>query len=185
MGCNPTINKTPTSLAVFAKRKPAFKIRIDSLRAKGAFPLTPTLKKTAKKQKSVRFGGENSVLFRHATDGELRQSWYQSKDYEDFQKDTKNTINALKEAHGNIIFLDANEHCIRGLEAHISSDILRLRQMRIRSTVQMVLDQQKARRLHNVSDPNMISAVSMIFSRQSRNMALSMGALDNSSRWLL
>jgi hypothetical protein len=177
MGCNTAgLNKAAEAL-VFAKRKPTFKIRIDSLRAKGA----QTDTSTSPKKKSVRIAeNRNTVLFRHVLDSELKQTWYESKDYDKFQKDSKGTLNALKQAQGNLAHLDADKHCIRGLEAHVSSSILQLRKMRIYSTVKVVLDQQRVQRHQGISDPNMLSAVSMMFSSRSRQHALSMGSLDNS-----
>lgn len=178
MGCNPTSNKTPESI-IFAKRKSAFKIRIDSLRGRGVVPVR---KSKAASKKRVRFG-DRQVLFRHVPEEELQQSWYQSNEYDAFKSESKITLAALKQAHGNVTQLDASKHCLRGLEAHVSLSILKLRQMMIRSTVQIVLDQQKVQRSHGVSDPNMIGAVSMMFSKQARQRALSFGALDTSFLW--
>ena len=167
-------NKSANGI-VFAKRKPAFKVRIDSLRNR-PLPNKPP-------RKSVRFAdNRNTVLFRHVMDSELKQTWYESKDYSDFKKDSRGTINALQQAHGQLCHLDPQQHCIRGLEAHVNDSILMLRQTRIRTNVQVVLDQQRSQKFHGIKDTNMLGAVSMMFSKQSRQVALSMGALDSTMR---
>ena len=171
-------NKSASSM-VFAKRKPAFKVRIDGLRSRGV-PAPPAGNKT---RKAVRFAeNRNTVLFRHVIESELKQSWYQPNDYGGFKKESKSTVEALRQAQGQLCQLDPQRYCIRGLEAHVNNQILQLRQTRIRSTVQVVLDQQRSQRMHGMKDENMIGAVSMMFSRQSRQHALSMGALDQSLR---
>jgi hypothetical protein len=177
-------NKSASSL-VFAKRKPAFKIRIDSFRTRGLPTALPANNNSisSKSRKAVRIAeNRNTVLFRHVLESELEQTWYQPKDYQDFKQDNRTTLNALHQVQGQLCQLDPQQHCIRGLEAHVNDQILRLRQTRIRSNVQVVLDQQRSQQLHGMKDETMISAVSMMFSKQSRQHALSMGALDQSLR---
>ena len=189
-GLNNSYSKSTAESIVFAKRKPTFKIRIDSLKQRASSPATtnrPTSQQQKQKQKRIKrvriAEHRNTVLFRHVPESELKQScWYQSKDYADFKQQSRQTLDALQQADGNLSLLNANEHCIRGLEAHVSRDVLQLRQMRIRSTVQVVLDQQQVQRLHGIKDPLLLGAVSMMFSKQSRQTALSMGALDNALR---
>lgn len=169
--------------SVFAKRKPAFKVRIDSMRQWASSPTTTTTRPNKKTKKTVQFAeNRNTVLFRHVMDSELQQAWYQSKDYCDFQKESRATLDALRRARGHLTVLDAKEHCIRGLEAHVSDDVLQLRKTRIRSAVQVVLDQQNMQRIHGVKDTVMLASVSTMFSHQSRRQALSMGALDDALR---
>jgi len=171
-----TGNKRNESL-VFTKRKPAFKVRIDSLRARSSALAIP------KPQKAVRIAEHrNTVLFRHVLESELEKSWYRSKDYSDFESANRTTLDAFNRAQGQLTMLDNEEYCIRGLEAHVSDAIRKLRQSRIISNKQVVLDQQKVQRFHGVQDPLMLASVSQIFSKQSRQQALSMGALDEVMR---
>ena len=178
---NQNIGKGSGSSLVFAKRKPTFKIRIDSLRIRG-LPIPASTSKPITK-KSVRIAeNRNTVLYRHVHESELNQTWYQSKDYLEFQKDSTGTLAAFHMAQGQLFQLDPQGHCIRGLEARISAGVLELRKTRIRTNVQVVLDQQRVQKFHGINDPDMIATVSRLFSKQSRQNALSMGALDNALR---
>jgi hypothetical protein len=181
---NQSNNKGSGSSLVFAKRKPAFKIRIDGLCNRG-LPIPGSVASNAMSctKKSVRIAeNHNTVLFRHVLDSELKQAWYQSKDYNDFQRDSRGTLDAFHMAQGQLCRLDPQYYCLRGLEAHVSAGVLEQRQSRIRTNVQVVLDQQQFQRFHGIKDPDMVANVSRMFSKNSRQHALSMGALDNSLR---
>ncbi|CAB9530067.1 expressed unknown protein (Partial), partial [Seminavis robusta] len=112
--------KASGASSVFCKRKPAFKIRVDGLKKRGIPSNSSST--SAKPKKSVRIAeNRNTVLFRHVLESELKQTWYETKDYCDFKRDSKGTLNALHMAQGQLCLLNPQQHCIRGLEAHVSA----------------------------------------------------------------
>mmetsp|Transcript_5022 Transcript_5022/g.7259 ORF Transcript_5022/g.7259 Transcript_5022/m.7259 type:complete len:144 (-) Transcript_5022:279-710(-) len=107
-----------------------------------------------------------------------KKSWYRHNDYISFYKEGISTIKTFQVEHGNLMRLDPSKHCLRGLEKMISKSHQQHRRKYQSITVQMVLDAHAMQRRDGRSDPEEIKALSMIFSKISRDRALDMAAID-------
>jgi len=201
-------HKSPEATVV-CKRKMPFKVRMDSCRQR---PLLIALNPPSHRQiqsqqqpqrfvfpqkrvrKSVRIVESRNQT--HAPKSGLQQpqhqqkslSWYNQNEYIEFKRDANKTLDAYAKVQGDLSLLDLNKHCLRGLEAHISKDILKLRKSAMRSAIHAVLVEQarlkatSARPASANSNAAAISAVSRMLSKGASEYARSMGSLDDAMR---
>ena len=143
------------------------------------------VKKGATKAKAVRFSDSNKIIsrnvkFTNTTTSEELPTWYQPRDYAIVKYEILRSISAITKVfkNENTTPLDLEQHCLRGIETSISSDLYQRRKQRIRSTTKGVLEHQRLQRLAGLSDPNSLRAVSLKCSREAQESAVSVGKLD-------
>jgi hypothetical protein len=140
---------------------------------------TPSKKRRLSK-KTVRFcEDKNTVVYRHLSSEDLKRAWMNQDDYKSIRRDNRNTIVALKKVMGKLHILDS-DYCIRGLETFISILIFGTDRKKNVKIVRLILNEQNIQRASGVFDPETLTAVSMILSRESRIKALKSASFDTS-----
>ena len=149
----------------------------------------------ATKAKVVRFAPPDkivSVTNRHnlVQPEDMPQAWYQPEDYVHIKLDILTSIQAIgsffstevnDEVNDTVAppTLDLSEHCLRGIETGISNEIYQRRKIRIHTTTQSVLEQQRIFRCLGVeSDPYILRAISTLCSKSALESARAVAQLD-------
>lgn len=128
-----------------------------------------------KERKSVRFAADNELAFRHVTQGELDQTWYQHHEFQSFKDDCRRTAWVFQRALGDVANLDKSKVCLRGLENQLTRTSILTRRMTISMAVASVLDAQK---ITGKTNPERLGEISKTFSESSTRRAISMAAQD-------
>lgn len=163
-------------------------VRMDKLRSTTLSQQCQTLQEPPRKRikKSVRFADAVEVAFRHATKDELKQSWYSDEDYRQFVEDIRLTIRVYRGmgfgCHNSLLLMDPTRYSVRGIEEHVMQGSFQLKKFKLLSNIRMILDQQALQRSMGISDPNSLKMISMMRSRESRQRALELAALDSTDR---
>jgi hypothetical protein len=141
-----------------------------------------SLNKTSRDKKSVRFSElDNKVVFRHLLREELKQAWYQSNEYKEFQNDRLTTIRTLRSAKGDLGALDPSKQCVRGLEMNATPEIFQYRSVGIKATVMSVLQRQQVQRQMGLKDDGTLGMVSMVSSKPAAQLAAALALIDSLS----
>jgi hypothetical protein len=141
-----------------------------------------SLKKTSRDKKSVRFSeSDNKVVFRQMFKEELKQTWYQSVEYKEFQNDRLMTIRTLRSAKGDLSALNPSKQCVRGLEMNATPEIFQYRASGIKATVMRVLQQQQVQRQMGLKDDGTLGMVSMVSSKPAAQLAAALALIDSLS----
>lgn len=139
----------------------------------------PPVKKARNAKKSVRFSRFSTVQFRAScSEEEQRLFWNQTEDVANIRSGIRTSIAAMHAVNGSLDKLDSNEHCYRGLEAGISTHIMKLKRSWIKATAQNVMDEQRLQKCMGVYDPDRIALISARASIQARKTAAYLGVLD-------
>lgn len=145
-------------------------------------PLLKAIKKGATKAK-VRFSDAPTrvIAQKDETTTNVNATWYQPKDYAIIKYELLTSIHAITKVfkQQNTTPLDLDKHCLRGIETGISGDLNKRRKVRIRTTLQSVLEQQRRQRMVGASDPLALADVSLQCSQDARESAVSVGQLDS------
>lgn len=140
------------------------------------------LRKRQLKRKAVRFSGTNqsNIVQRNYNDADdKRRIWYQASDYAEVDQDNLKNIHALAAVQGDLVRLDPEEYCLRGLEMKTSQHINQLRRLRSRLSIRAVLDQQRIHRTMRIVDPGSLRDISQRFTEQARIRAIELGTFDS------
>ena len=131
--------------------------------------------KSTKGQKSVRFATHNELAFRHVTQEELDQAWYQQHELQSFKDDCLRTTRVFQRARGDVSRFDSSKVCLRGLESQLTRTSNLTRRMTISMTIASVLDAQK---FTGTPNPERLWQASRTFSESSARRAINMAAQD-------
>lgn len=139
------------------------------------------------RQKSVRFHETiiSSTKPHNAPREDMQQTWYGRLEYKNFQKDNKRSLRAViksklvaKKNNSPNIY-DTSQHCLRGLEACLSTQLYQQRKDAKMKIVKEVLHEQLLQRILGFSDPENLATVSKGLSQNSQYRALLMAAYDS------
>lgn len=185
--CSPTGHGLPIRTRVSNASIDKLAARSGKRSAAKAAPLK-AVKKGATKAKAVRFSEASKVIIdrnaaKQSTEEEKAEpnaTWYQNRDYAIIKYEILASIKAITKVFKNESTspLDLEQHCLRGIETSISSDLYLRRKHRIRSTLKGVLEHQRLQRLAGLSDPNALRNVSLKQSEEAQESAFSVGKLD-------
>ena len=128
-----------------------------------------------KKRKSVRFAVDNELAFRHVTQDELDQTWYQNHEFQSFKDDCRRTARVFQRALGDIAHMDQSKVCLRGLENQLTRTSILTRRMTISMAVASVLNAQK---VAGKTNPERLGEISKTFSESSARRAINIAAQD-------
>lgn len=128
-----------------------------------------------KERKVVRFSADNDVAFRHVTQDELDQLWYQRHEFQTFKEDCRRTAREYQIALGDVASLDHSKVCLRGLEHQLTRTSILTRRMTISMAIASVLDAQKTT---GKQHPERLGEVSKAVSEASIRRAITVAAFD-------
>jgi hypothetical protein len=178
--CQPLLHAAPFK-AEDRRRKSAFALSPVILR-KRTLPLSDVQKepvfKRSKLRKSVRFSDENDDTECHYyTKEDVHNAWYCQLDYSSFTNECRLALRQVDAVNGKVDRLDS-QLCMRGLEDQIVPQIFHFKRKRKKSLIQMVMCQHEMHKTTGNVDASRIRAISVMFSRASKEFALDLGALD-------
>jgi hypothetical protein len=150
------------------------KVRRSSLKWKNKAPMSAR----PRKNKRVRFAPKEQVAFRHVTQQELKATWYQQDEFEDFKQECRKTARVYSKVQGDITQINPDKVCLRGLEQHLSRDLIASRKMTIINSIRMVLNEQKCQRSKGAANPFKLEEVSSTWSQYARTRAMTMADFD-------
>jgi len=138
--------------------------------------------RTPKKRVNFAPDDANVVSLIHFNKNDLEKMWYNQKDYDEFEQKRRITIEAVRKYAAKCdaaTSLDPTEHCVTGLEQHISSQQIICRKIKAKQYARVVLEQQCRQRRFGISDPVSTSAISEMFSRQAGTRAHLRAVIDH------
>jgi hypothetical protein len=145
--------------------------------------LSPLKTTSTTVKKSVRFANVQKTRFLKKctlTDEYRHQLWYQRRDYAEIDQDCAKTLQALQQVDGDLVRLNHDEYCVRGLEMKTSPHIHRLRRLRGAITVRAVLDAQAFHKYQGVIDQvESLAAVSLKYTTNAQTRARELGVIDS------
>lgn len=134
--------------------------------------------KRSKLTKTVRFSDETDEAECHYyTKEDVQNAWYCKLDYSSFTNECRLALRGVDAVNGNVDRLDS-QVSMRGLEDQIVPQIFHFKRKRKKSLIQMVMRQHEMHKATGNVDASKIRAVSVMFSRASKEFALELGALD-------
>jgi len=140
-------------------------------RHSGSEPMKKRVKKT------VRFAEDQVKLFN--TEDQAWCSWYHKDDYQRIKSENRDTLIAIARANGKLGTIDANSHCIRGLEAQIGISLLNMAPyVRQKTIVHKVLELQKEQRSQKCPDEDALRAASKSISMHDKLKAWRAATID-------
>jgi len=145
---------------------------------------------TTSTRKAVHFQGTVQIIQEEEQRGEQQQassssssSWYTPLEYKNFQNDSKRSLQAVtSNLKGQHDAYNSREHCLRGLEACLSSEVYHSRKQEKSQMVDQVLNFQLLQRLLGVHSDEHLATLSRNLSRDAQQRALLLAALDDSHR---
>lgn len=142
--------------------------------------------KKSRNSVKVRFAAEHKIMAYPNRHSEVHQedipnAWYQPEDYLRVKIDILNSIETLTRVFANDkrVVIDLSQHCLRGIETGISTELSQRRKQRIQKTTQSVLEQQRIQRLIGYSDPETLRAVSVRSTKEAQESAAAVAKLDS------
>merc|ERR1712125_197728 len=134
--------------------------------------------KRMKPKKTVRIADTNNVDFYDVSDGEILKTWYNDKDYKQFEEDIEKTINKCSIVGNDICSIDLSKDCLRGIEYHLTNQMRLIRRINASRIRNIVLEQQRYQKMSGKKDSKLLAALSMMFSRKSRERALKLAVMS-------
>lgn len=131
-------------------------------------------------QKRVRFAGTVKVCVKQVTQEDLCLTWYGPTEYKSFQKDSKRSLKAVSSnLSGQIDAYDSTKHCLRGLEACVSSSVYQSRKDEKSAIVTRVLQHQFLQRIVGANNQESLATLSKGLSKSAQERALVLAAIDS------
>lgn len=128
--------------------------------------------KKKRRKKSVHFSEEE---YKVIVVEEQANSWYHEQDYQRIRQENLGTLIAIAQSNGKLGSIDANSHCMRGLEKQISIALLNVSPyVRRKTVVKKVLDLQKS----GCSDANALREISRSVSMPDKLRAWRTATID-------
>jgi hypothetical protein len=157
------------------KRK--FDFRKSSTR--GCTLVSPSpVKRVRRSKKTVSFSSNDVVIYySKLSEEDLSKAWYTAEDWRNFKAECHRTIAAIYKANGDLSCVDLKEHCIRGLEEHISAFVYR-KSPRQRTIVRRVVLVQQWQIETGTRDQTALQKTYLMLSRKHRCRALRRAAVD-------
>ena len=124
-----------------------------------------------KTKKQLKFHSRVKCVRRTITKKDSKRLWLQEEDYRSIQQGIRSTIRAVNYARGDLALLDSKEHCILGLEQHLTRRQIVRRRMHTMQRTQAILHQQNYQRYYGICDPHALRNVSKLFSQQESKRA--------------
>ena len=133
--------------------------------------------------------GKGSVRFRPESDGlvtfvtpryvakeDMPDVWYSRQDYRMFRQESRTLVMAFE--MGLLGHIDAEDCCLRGLEANLHPSIMESRRTARTNTISVVLHTQVKHKDHGIQDPEMIRGLSTMLSKDACEDALKLASFD-------
>lgn len=95
------------------------------------------------------------------------RTWYKAKDYANFSRETKQTLDAVDRVRCDLSALNPDMYCIQGLESQLTRQQSVERKLHLTRSKRAILEHQQYQRYSGVSDPDSLRNVSQVFSEQS------------------
>jgi hypothetical protein len=134
--------------------------------------------KRRKTKKSVHFGVTTQGPSWHVTIEDDQRAWYYAAEYHGFKDECREILRNVDAVKGDLAKINGNKDCLRGLEEQVIPRVYHLRRKRKRFLIQMVLGQQNLHRQMGISNPQKLHAICELYSKQSKDWALELAALD-------
>lgn len=144
---------------------------------------------TSRKRPRTVSAGKGSVRFRPESDGlvtfvtpryvakeDMPDIWYSRQDYRMFRQESRTLVMAFE--MGLLGHIDAEDCCLRGLEANLHPSIMESRRTARTNTISVVLHTQVKQKDHGIQDPEMIRGLSMMLSKDACEDALKLASFD-------
>ena len=130
---------------------------------------------------SVRFRPESDGLVtfvtpRYVAKEDMPDVWYSRQDYRMFRQESRTLVMAFE--MGLLGHIDAEDCCLRGLEANLHPSIMETRRTARTNAINVVLQTQVAQKEHNIRDPEMIRGLSAMLSKDACEDALKLASYD-------
>lgn len=134
-------------------------------------------RKIERKSSAVRFS-DKIVEHKIPPVEDLSNCWYSDREYERIKKDNIATLRALQHANCKVQSIDANQHCLRGLELQIAVYLLKMPLIKQKRAVQMVLNLQDVQRKMQRPDANALREMSSKISEADKSTAQRAASID-------
>ena len=131
--------------------------------------ILPRKKRRLPSKRNVTFSTVATVQMRPPTTPS--ETWYEPKEYAQFESERRETIRAIQSARGDLTLLDPNVYCVRGLEHQLSKKQVLSRKYKSMQYVRALLDHQLLQKQAGRTDPESLHMVSRFFSRQASERA--------------
>jgi hypothetical protein len=142
--------------------------------------LTETSTNVKKKVHFAKVQRTRILKKRTITDEDRHQLWYQRRDYAEIDQDSVKNLQALQQVDGDLVRLNHDQYCVRGLEIKTSPHIHRLRRLRAAITIRAVLDAQAFHRNQGVTNHvESLAAVYMQYTVKAQTRAQELGSIDS------
>jgi hypothetical protein len=136
--------------------------------------------KKKKLRKTVKIMDKKpKVSYRDYTEEDLRNAWYSGSDYGEFMNECRVALKKVDSVDGDMEKLDPYEEvCMRGLEDQTIPEVFHLKRRRKKTLIHLVVNQQEMHKMTGNVDAGRLRAISMMFSKQAKEWAVDLGALD-------
>jgi hypothetical protein len=166
--CGETLNRSGLSVPSFLRKR--------------SLPLWDDVEhapvKKRKLRKTVGFADKDKVQHQHCTEEDIQNAWYSNLDYKSFTDECRDTLKKVDAVNGNVDRLDLSEICMRGLETQIIPQVFHLKRRRKKLLIGMVVRQHELHKMTGNRDDGKLRAISLMFSKHSREWGIELGALD-------
>mmetsp|Transcript_33786 Transcript_33786/g.77943 ORF Transcript_33786/g.77943 Transcript_33786/m.77943 type:complete len:273 (-) Transcript_33786:94-912(-) len=109
--------------------------------------------------------------------------FFQESEIESFSRDRKRTVRALRKVDGDLMSLNHNKYCIRGLESYQSGRFNRALRRQRQSVISGVLEQQSLQRSCGVVNPVALSQIATRQSQWAKRWAMELASIDERERY--
>uniref|UniRef100_A0A7S2YQF1 Uncharacterized protein n=1 Tax=Entomoneis paludosa TaxID=265537 RepID=A0A7S2YQF1_9STRA len=151
------------------------------LKRKSPPPQEPPAKRARKK--SVSFSEMATVTVRSMSEDDLKKQWIQPEEYQVIDADRRQTLRAWTDAKGDCRGFDEEECCLTGLEQILTPQRLLQRKATNQQYRRLLLEEQYFQHQHGFRDPQALSQISQLFSRQPAQRAHLRAVLMDPTRW--
>jgi len=194
----PTPTKPRVAKGLPTMRKPSLSLQPKKAAAAHLPPKKKMMMTMQKTKKIVRFSKRiHTRAFkkeRTLTDDIKRQMWFSRRDFAEMDQESIKTLEAYDRVRGDLVRLNPDEYCLRGLELKVHPHINRLRRLRAHITVKAVLDTQAYQRRQTrpmitaggalplppsqEDKEEQLSRVSQLYTQKARYRARELGLID-------
>mmetsp|Transcript_15781 Transcript_15781/g.26427 ORF Transcript_15781/g.26427 Transcript_15781/m.26427 type:complete len:236 (-) Transcript_15781:184-891(-) len=130
------------------------------------------------KKKSVRWGSAYSYNSNLRNPEDISMMWYTATDLEQFQKEKRKIIRALKHVKGDLAALEGTKYVTRGLECYQSVPFNRRIRKQRQAVVRQVLELQQQQQGSSCCNPEALGEVARAESAWARDLAHQLGLKD-------
>jgi hypothetical protein len=156
-----------------SKSRPA----IPSERLQRGDTMTCKKRRLERKTSVVRFS-DHVIEHKIPPVDDFSSCWYSDLEYDRIKEENIATLRALQRAHCKVQSIDANQHCLRGLELHIAVYLLKMPLIKRKRAVQKVLNLQAVQRKMQRPDANALREISSKISEADISTAQRAASID-------